>query len=140
MNTLSRRLLSGAGAVGAAAATMLYVAAPASAATEIYSVSTYRSGDYAASAGSEAFYTDDDSFHICDNSTDGAGVIGYWKVGSSGTVHSKYNGNGFNTCVPSDEDFAESATLYIRVCLRNDGTVVSSTCSGWKTAYADGVA
>jgi hypothetical protein len=140
MATLGRRLLSAAGAVGAATATMLYVASPASAAIERYTSSTVNSGDYVSAAGSNDFYTDGDSFAICDNSTDGAGVIGYWRVGSSGTVQSKYNGNGFAECVTSNQDFAESATIYIRVCLRDNGVVQNGTCSGWKTAYADGVA
>lgn len=140
MAILARRLLSGAGAVGAATATMLYVASPASAAIERYTSSTVASGGFVTAAGSNDFYTDGDYFAICDNSTDGAGVIGYWKVGSSGTVQSKYNGNGFAECVTSNQDFAESATIYFRVCIRDNGVVQDGTCSGWKTGYADGVA
>jgi hypothetical protein len=139
MAPLARRLLSTTGVVGAAAATMLYVTSPASAAVSSYDVDTASSGDYLYQAGTEWFYPSDDSFNICDNWSDGAGVIGYWKVGSSGTVHSKYDGNGFGECVTSDQDFAESATIYIKVCLRDDGTVVSGTCSSWEKAYADGV-
>ncbi|MEU9913751.1 hypothetical protein [Streptomyces sp. NPDC051001] len=140
MATLGRRLLSGAGAVGAAAATMLYVASPASAAIERYGISTVGSGSYANAAGSIDFYTDGDDFNICDNSTDGVGVVGSWKIGSSGTIHEVYNGKGFAQCEWVDEQFAESATIYMKVCLRDNGDLKESTCSGWKRAYADGVA
>lgn len=139
MATMARRLLSAAGAAGVASATMIYAATPASAEISSYDVATYESGSYLDEAGSESFVTDGDWFNICDNWSDGAGVIGYWKVGSSGTVHSKYNGEGFGKCVTSNQDFAESATIYIRVCLRNDGNVVSGTCSAWEKGYADGV-
>ncbi|MFF4589277.1 hypothetical protein [Streptomyces sp. NPDC001388] len=139
MAILGRRLLSGAGAVGAAAATMLYVASPASAAIERYGVSTVNWGGYARAAGSIDFYTDGDDFNICDNSSDGAGVVGSWKVGSGGTVRDVYNGKGFAQCEPVYENFAESATIYIKVCLRDNGDLKEGTCSAWKKAYADGV-
>jgi hypothetical protein len=139
MAHLGRRLLSATGAMGVATATMLYVASPASAAISSYDVATYESGDYLDEAGSNSFVTDGDWFNVCDNWTDGAGVLGYWKVGSSGTVHTIYNGNGFGKCVTSNQDFAESATIYIKVCLRNDGNVVTGTCSAWEKGYADGV-
>lgn len=139
MATFGKRLFSAAGALGAATATLLYVASPASAAIERYAVSTVGSGSYATAAGSLDFYTDNDSFNICDNSSDGAGVVGSWKVGTSGAVESRYNGNGFAKCVTADENFAESATIYIKVCLKDDGDVKESTCSPWKRAYADGV-
>jgi hypothetical protein len=137
--TLGRRLLSGAGAVGAATAALLYVAVPASAADTTYYADTASSGKYLARAGEEDFFSDGDNFQVCDNDADGAGVIGYWKVGSSGTVHSIYDGNGLGTCVPSNQDFAESAVIYIKACIRDDGDVKEGTCSSWVKAYADGV-
>ncbi|MFE9021899.1 hypothetical protein ACFYNL_25545 [Streptomyces sp. NPDC007808] len=139
MASFARRLASVTGAVGATTATLLYVASPASAAIERYAVSTVGSGSYPTAAGSLDFYTYDDSFNICDNSSDGAGVVGSWKIGTSGAVESRYNGNGRATCVSADENFAESATIYIRVCLQDNGDLKESTCSPWKRAYADGV-
>jgi hypothetical protein len=128
-----------AGTVGAVTAALLYVASPASAAIERYGVSTVGWGDYANAAGSLDFYTDNDSFAICDNSSDGAGVVGSWKVGTSGVVQSVYNGKGFAQCVTSDQNFAESATVYIKVCIQDNGDVKEQTCRGWKQTYADGV-
>ncbi|WP_327717939.1 hypothetical protein OG381_22805 [Streptomyces sp. NBC_00490] len=139
MAVLGKRLMSAAGTAGVLAATMLYVAAPASAAEYSYDVITYKYGDYPAAAGQEIFVTEGDNFQICDNSSDGAGVIGYWKLSSTGAVNSHYNGGGRNTCSTSNQDFAESATVYIKVCLRDDGVVVSNTCSEWYKGYADGV-
>ncbi|MGH1554205.1 hypothetical protein ACRAWF_26490 [Streptomyces sp. L7] len=81
-------------------------------------------GKYLYQAGSEDFYTYGDWFNICDNSPDGAGVIGYWKVGASGSEQSKYSGGGYDTCVTSDQDFVESSTIYIKVCISDDGVVI----------------
>jgi hypothetical protein len=85
------------------------------------------------------FGTNGDIFYSCDNWSDGAGVIGYWKVGSTGTVHSLYNGGGIGTCASANEDLAESATFYIKACIRDNGDVKENTCSGWVKGYADGV-
>ncbi|MDN3028802.1 hypothetical protein [Streptomyces sp. S.PB5] len=58
---------------------------------------------------------------------------------ANGTVHEVYNGKGFAKCEWVPENFAESATIWMKVCLRDNGDLKESTCSGWKRAYADGV-
>ncbi|XUL89805.1 hypothetical protein ACQ86D_26930 [Streptomyces galilaeus] len=140
MSRLRRHLMSGAGVASALTGLLLYAASPASAAVSSYGVDTSEYGKYLYQAGSEDFYTYGDWFNICDNSPDGAGVIGYWKVGASGSEQSKYSGGGYDTCVTSDQDFVESSTIYIKVCISDDGVVIKGTCSSWLKAYADGVA
>jgi hypothetical protein len=139
MSALRRRLLSVAGAAAAGAAAVTFAASPALAADTSYYADTRSSGDYLYKAGTMRFDSTGDWFNACDNWSDGAGVIGYWKVGSTGTVHSLYNGGGIGTCATSNQDLAESATVYIKACLRDDGDVKEDTCSAWVKGYADGV-
>jgi hypothetical protein len=137
MSILAKRLLT---TVGAAAAAIVLSAAPSLAdADTTYTADTRASGDYLAQVGTMWFYSEGELFRACDNWSDGAGVIGYWKVGSGGTVHSVYNGGGIGTCKDSDQEIAESATVYIKACLRDDGDVKEGTCSSWEKAYADGI-
>ncbi|MFF5499901.1 hypothetical protein [Streptomyces aquilus] len=137
MSILGKRLLTTA---GAGAAAIVFAATPALAdADTSYYADTRSSGDYLYQAGTMRFDSNGDHFYACDNWSDGAGVIGYWKVGSGGTVHSLYNGNGIGTCAHSNQDLAESATIYIKACLRDDGDVKEGTCSDWVKGYADGI-
>ncbi|PWI16477.1 hypothetical protein DI272_21615 [Streptomyces sp. Act143] len=137
MSNLGRRLLTTAGA-GAAAIVLAATPALADADTSYYA-DTVASGSYLSQAGTMRFDSLGDKFNACDNWSDGAGVIGYWKVGSGGTVHSLYNGGGIGTCATSNQDLAESATVYIKACLRDDGDVKEGTCSAWEKGYADGI-
>ncbi|MEV3858273.1 hypothetical protein AB0J38_28650 [Streptomyces sp. NPDC050095] len=135
MSTFKRRMFAGAGAAAALTAAMAFAATPASATT--YEADTAASGKYSSPAqGSMRFDNYGELFYVCDNWPDGAGVIGYWKVGSGGTVHSIYNGGGAQTCEKRDEEIAEYADVYFKVCLRDNGTVVSGTCTSWRHAYA----
>ncbi|WP_405862178.1 hypothetical protein OG407_27965 [Streptomyces sp. NBC_01515] len=134
MSKLRRHLMSGAGVASALTGLLLYAASPASAAT--LTVDTVASGSYVDWAGSEWFQSYGDHFAVCDNWKDGAGVIGYWKVGASGTVHSFYDGDGANTCAYEDHNVSETSYVYIKVCLRDDGVVKTATCSGWERQYA----
>ncbi|MFJ6849312.1 hypothetical protein ACIQM3_02045 [Streptomyces sp. NPDC091271] len=127
-----RRSVSVAGVAFAVAVGGLVIAGPASAA-EIYDVTTKPSGSYLSAAGSMDLATHGEHISTCDNSTDGAGVIGYWKVGSGGTVHSLYNGKGRATCEDVNASASESSRIYLKVCLRNNGTVVTATCSAWES-------
>ncbi|MFI9823819.1 hypothetical protein ACIHFC_25620 [Streptomyces sp. NPDC052013] len=136
---ITRRLFSVTGVAAAGAAAVVFGATPASAGISSYYADTVAASGYLAQAGTMRFDTNGDNFNACDNWSDGAGVIGYWKVGSTGTVHSLYNGGGFGTCRTSDQDLAESATVYIKVCISDNGDVKESTCSSWEKGYADGV-
>jgi hypothetical protein len=126
--------MSGAGVASALTGLLLYAASPAAAA-RAYS-DTVASGSYVDSAGSMYFESYGDHFGVCDNKADGAGAIGYWKVGASGTEHSIYDGNGFGTCAYEDHNVSETSTVYIQVCLRDDGDVKEATCGDWDHQYA----
>ncbi|MYT74982.1 MULTISPECIES: hypothetical protein [unclassified Streptomyces] len=135
MSTFKRRTFAGTGAAAALTAAMAFAATPASAVQ--YSVDSNASGKYSSPGqGSIHFQNDGDDFRVCDNWPDGAGVIGYWKVGSGGTVHSIYNGGGAQTCEERNENVSEPATVYLKVCLRDNGTVVTGTCSSWRGVSA----
>ncbi|WP_128379820.1 hypothetical protein [Streptomyces cavernae] len=138
MLTLRRGLLSAVGTTTAVTAAVLLGAGPA-AALDYYRVITYASGDYIGSAGAEWFYPDGDRISVCDNWGDGAGVAGYWKVGSGGSVTKIYSGGGIGTCEERNYNFAESSTVYIKVCIQDNGDVKEGTCSNWKEAPADGI-
>jgi hypothetical protein len=138
MSALRRSLLTAAGAVAAGAAAVAFTATPASAAVGYYAYTQEASG-FLSRAGHNNFDPDGDWFYVCDNWSDGAGVAGYWKVGSTGTVHKIYNGGGIGTCAESNQDFAESATVYVKACIQDNGDVKESTCSAWVKGYADGV-
>jgi hypothetical protein len=126
--------MSGAGVASAITAALLLAASPASA--QRAEVVTNGTGSYLYQAGSMYFQSYGDSFGVCDNSPDGAGVIGYWKVGSGGTQHPIYDGNGSGQCVYSDQDVAETSYVYIKVCLRDNGDVIEASCSAWLKQYA----
>ncbi|MFC7263832.1 hypothetical protein [Streptomyces lutosisoli] len=134
MSKLRRHLMSGAGVASALTGLLLYAASPASAAKA--DVDTVASGSYVDWAGSMYFESYGDHFSVCDNWKDGAGVIGYWKVGASGDEHSIYDGNGFGECVYEDHNVSETSYVYIQVCLRDDGDVKETTCSAWDRQYA----
>ncbi|MFI6409181.1 hypothetical protein [Streptomyces sp. NPDC050548] len=134
MSKLRRHLMSGAGVASALTGLLLYAASPASAARA--NAETVAWDKYVDSAGSMYFESYGDHFGVCDNKADGAGVIGYWKVGASGTEHSIYDGNGFGNCAYEDHNVSETSTVYIQVCLRDDGDVKEATCGDWDHQYA----
>jgi hypothetical protein len=134
MSALRKRLLYIGGTVTAATAAIAFAAAPASAGDG--TVRTKYADGYLASAGTMNFTAYGDILDVCDNSSDGAGVRGYWSIGAGGTVHSFYNGGGYGSCATEDHDFSETAYIYIDVCISNDGVVDNNTCSGWNYYYA----
>ncbi|MFD3501631.1 hypothetical protein [Streptomyces sp. NPDC058678] len=136
---MRKRLAYGIGTGAAVAASVLLAAGPAAAADSDLRVRTKASGDYAYMAGTEDFHADGDKIEVCDNRGDGAGVGGYWKIGSGGDVTKIYNGNGLSGgCEWRNYEFAESATVYLRVCLQDNGDFKESTCSAWNSVRANG--
>lgn len=134
MSIFRQRIFAGAGATAALTAAMAFAATPASATT--FSVSTYPSGKYSQGQGFMDFDNYGEHFRVCDVWADGAGTIGYWKIGTGGSSHSIYAGGGAQTCEERNEAIAEGTDIYIKVCLRDNGTVVTATCSAWRYAYA----
>ena len=126
--------MSGAGVASALTGLLLYAASPASAARA--EAETVAWGKYVDWAGSMYFESYGDHFGVCDNKADAAGAIGYWKVGSGGTEHPIYDGNGAGNCEYEDHNVSETSTVYIRVCIRDDGVVKWDTCSAWEHQYA----
>ena len=126
--------MSGAGVASALTGLLLYAASPAAAVR--IDVDTVASGSYLAAAGSMYFESYGDHFYVCDNWKDGAGVMGYWKVGASGTQHPIYDGNGFQECVYEDHNVSETSYVYIQVCISDNGVVKDATCSAWRRQYA----
>jgi hypothetical protein len=96
-------------------------AGPAAAVNPDLEVITKASGDYPRLAGHEWFWADGDEIDVCDNWGDGAGVVGYWKIGSGGDVTTIYRGGGIGTCEHRNHDFTESSRVYLKVCLRDNG-------------------
>jgi hypothetical protein len=134
---LRKRLLPAAGAATAVSAALLYVAPPASA-TVTAEVTNYAAHGYADGVASMWFEADGDRFAVCDNWSDGAGAIGYWKVGRGGNVHDiKYSGgsSGADACNDDNTNVPEASYVYIKVCVRNNGNVVNGTCSEWDDGY-----
>ncbi|MGW7080604.1 hypothetical protein ACWGH2_39890 [Streptomyces sp. NPDC054871] len=134
MSVLRKRFMSVAGVAAAASAAVVFAAGPAAA--EVFDVNTRASGSYLAFAGSMNFQSVGEHISTCDNSSDGAGVIGYWKVGSGGTVHPLYAGGGRGTCERVNASASESSYVYLKVCIRNNGNVIEGTCSAWDYFYA----
>ncbi|MDV9175033.1 hypothetical protein R6V09_33590 [Streptomyces sp. W16] len=134
MSKLRRHLMSGAGVASALTGLLLYSASPASAARA--EAETLASDSYVDWAGSMYFESYGDHFGVCDNKADGAGVIGYWKVGASGTKHPIYDGNGAGNCEYESHNVSETSYVYIYVCLRDNGVVIDDTCSAWERQYA----
>lgn len=126
--------MSGAGVASALTGLLLYAASPASA--QRAEAVTDETADYVYQAGSMYFESYGDHFGVCDNKADGAGAIGYWKVGSGGTQHPIYDGNGAGNCVYEDHNVSETSTVYIRVCLWDNGVVQTATCGDWEHQYA----
>ena len=126
--------MSGAGVASALTAALLYSASPASAArAEVF---TSETSHYVYWAGSMYFESYGDHFGVCDNKADSAGVTGYWKVGSSGTSHPIYDGNGAGNCEYEDHNVSETSYVYIKVCISDNGVVQQDTCSAWERQYA----
>ena len=112
------------------------MAPPASAVTA--EVGTRAAHGYADGVGSMWFEADGDHFAICDNWSDGAGTVGYWKVGRGGNVHRiTYGGgsSGADACNDDNRNVPEASYVYIKVCVRNNGNVVNGTCSEWDKGY-----
>ncbi|MGW2784172.1 hypothetical protein ACWC3X_23385 [Streptomyces populi] len=129
-----RRLTSGVGVASAVGAALLCTASPASA--QMVDAVTEPSGSFIYQAGSIYYESYGDHFGVCDNFSDGAGVLGYWKTGSDGTVHTIYDGKGVGECAYETNNVPETSYVYIKVCLRDDGAVLTATCSGWEKQYA----
>ncbi|WP_330289187.1 hypothetical protein [Streptomyces sp. NBC_00576] len=134
-----KRLVYGVGMGAAVTATLLFGAGPAAAYGDLTARSV-ASGKYAYMAGTIDFYAEGDRFEVCDNSSDGAGVAGYWKIGSGGDTTKIYNGNGAGAleCVWRNKNPAETAVVYIKVCLQDNGNVLDDTCSTWRSIRANG--
>ncbi|MFF0778262.1 MULTISPECIES: hypothetical protein [unclassified Streptomyces] len=116
-------------------AAVVFGAQPASAVS--FKVYTQDYGKYVHGAGTENFRAYGDYIDLCDDDSDGAGVVGYWYV-NSGSVHSWYNGDGAGICLTQNHDFAETSEVHMRVCLRDNGVELSNTCSDWVDFSAGG--
>jgi hypothetical protein len=107
------------------------VSAPANAARngDVYTAqgATSTGKSFLYRAGSAHFIAYDEIIQVCDNDADSAGVILYWSI--NGYDQSpRYFGGGAGYCGVWDENILEGAQIGLRVCIRDNGTVITSTC------------
>ncbi|GAA4996295.1 hypothetical protein GCM10023205_81870 [Yinghuangia aomiensis] len=127
--TLRKKLASAAVGAAAAATLVLGVANPANAAgTKSYNAYTTDGCAYV------EFDSYGEHFKISDGCFDGYGVAVQFKLGSSGTVYTRFNHNGGYTTVDDDESFAEGAVVYFRACVSTGTTI--KYCGAWTYATA----
>lgn len=119
-------------AIALAFAGSLFAASPASAGTSGCAYTSDGRG-FADGAGSMCFEDYGDIFFLCDNASDGGGQYGeYFVNGNVWNDFNMSNSGGYGSCNKDNLNFPEGASVKFHVCMKDDGTTYSDTCSPWR--------
>ncbi|GAA0517570.1 hypothetical protein Ade02nite_84090 [Paractinoplanes deccanensis] len=133
MRKTVRRLITGVLATASATGMALALGATAAHAERNLTLVTKAGNGYGASGGGLFFNATGEIFTVYDQRSDGAGVnVEYHYQEPSGVwvyPADLYNGDGAGTSKSFNKSIVDGSTVYITLCLIDNGDIKEATCS-----------